>query len=56
MDELVQRANATMFGLGSGVWTRDVSKGAPPGKRDPRRVRLGQLLSGHGPGGALRRL
>ena len=26
MDELVQRANATMFGLGSGVWTRDVSK------------------------------
>ncbi len=25
MDELVQRANATMFGLGSGVWTRDVS-------------------------------
>jgi aldehyde dehydrogenase (NAD+) len=26
MDELVQRANSTMFGLGSGVWTRDVSK------------------------------
>src|SRR5215468_824229 len=26
MDDLVQRANATMFGLGSGVWTRDVSK------------------------------
>ena len=25
MDELVHRANATMFGLGSGVWTRDVS-------------------------------
>ena len=25
-DELVQRANATMFGLGSGVWMRDVSK------------------------------
>ena len=25
-DELVQRANATNFGLGSGVWTRDVSK------------------------------
>ena len=26
MDELVRRANATTFGLGSGVWTRDVSK------------------------------
>jgi aldehyde dehydrogenase (NAD+) len=26
MDDLVRRANATMFGLGSGVWTRDVSK------------------------------
>jgi aldehyde dehydrogenase (NAD+) len=26
VDELVQRANATMFGLGSGVWTHDVSK------------------------------
>jgi aldehyde dehydrogenase (NAD+) len=26
MDELIARANATMFGLGSGVWTRDVSK------------------------------
>src|SRR5262245_31320827 len=26
MDDLVQRANATNFGLGSGVWTRDVSK------------------------------
>jgi aldehyde dehydrogenase (NAD+) len=26
VDDLVARANATMFRLGSGVWTRDVSK------------------------------
>ncbi|MEJ1978218.1 MAG: aldehyde dehydrogenase family protein [Acetobacteraceae bacterium] len=26
IDEVLQRGNATSFGLGSGVWTRDVSK------------------------------
>jgi aldehyde dehydrogenase (NAD+) len=26
IDEVLSRANNTMFGLGSGVWTRDVSK------------------------------
>ena len=33
MDELIKRANATTFGLGSGVWTRDVSKAHAIAKR-----------------------
>jgi aldehyde dehydrogenase (NAD+) len=33
MDELVKRANTTTFGLGSGLWTRDVSKAHAVAKR-----------------------
>ena len=33
MDELVKRANNTTFGLGSGLWTRDVSKAHAVAKR-----------------------
>ncbi|QAU49303.1 aldehyde dehydrogenase family protein [Bradyrhizobium guangzhouense] len=33
MDELVKRANNTTFGLGSGLWTRDVTKAHAVAKR-----------------------
>jgi aldehyde dehydrogenase (NAD+) len=39
MDELIKRANSTMFGLGSGVWTRDVSKA----HRLARAIRAGSV-------------
>ncbi len=39
IDEVIQRANATPFGLGSGVWTRDVSKA----HRLARAVRAGSV-------------
>ena len=39
IDDLIQRANATMFGLGSGVWTRDVSKA----HRLARAIRAGSV-------------
>jgi aldehyde dehydrogenase (NAD+) len=39
MDDLIKRANATMFGLGSGVWTRDVGKA----HRMARAIRAGNV-------------
>jgi aldehyde dehydrogenase (NAD+) len=39
MDDLIRRANSTMFGLGSGVWTRDVSKA----HRLARAIRAGNV-------------
>jgi aldehyde dehydrogenase (NAD+) len=39
VDEVIQRANATPFGLGSGVWTRDVGKA----HRLARAVRAGSV-------------
>ena len=39
VDEVIQRGNATTFGLGSGVWTRDVSKA----HRLARAIRAGSV-------------
>ena len=39
VDEVIRRANAPTFGLGSGVWTRDVSKA----HRLAKRIRAGSV-------------
>lgn len=52
-DELVKRANATNFGLGSGVDTRR-QQGAQIRQGDPCGIGVGQLLSGDGPGSTVR--
>ncbi|HEX9522385.1 MAG TPA: aldehyde dehydrogenase family protein, partial [Reyranella sp.] len=39
IDEVIQRGNATSFGLGSGVWTRDVGKA----HRMARSIRAGSV-------------
>ena len=52
----IKRGNATTFGLGSGVWTRDVGKAHRLAKAIRAGIGLGQLLPGDGPGRAVRRL
>ena len=56
VDEVIRRGNAATFGLGSGVWTRDVSKahGLAQGLRAGSV--LDQLRPGDGPGRPVRRL
>ena len=46
VDEVKKRANLTNFGLGGGVWTRDVGKAHQLASRDQHRGRVGQLLLG----------
>ena len=54
IDELICRANSTLFGLGSGVWTRERKQGAPTRESHSRRFGLGQLLPGDGSGRSIR--
>ena len=44
MDELVERANQTIYGLAAAVWTRDISKAHQVAKQRPGGHRLGELL------------
>jgi hypothetical protein len=53
--EMIRRDNATNFGLGSGVWTRDLSK-AHLLAEGLRRLRMDQWLPGDGSRCAVRRL
>ena len=42
--EALALANDTEFGLGAGLWTRDINRALPHGPRDQSRARVDQLL------------
>ena len=42
--DALEIANDTMYGLGAGVWTRDIDQGVPAGPRDQGRQGLDELL------------
>ena len=44
IDEVIERANTTDYGLAAAVWTRDIEQGPRHRRPRPRGHRLGQLL------------
>ena len=44
IDEVIDRANRTQYGLAAAIWTKDINKAAPLRQEGEGRDRLGQLL------------
>ena len=56
LDEVAKAANDTCYGLGAGIWTKDVTAMHRLAAEDQGGHRLGQLPRGHRSGAAVRRL
>ena len=56
LDEVIDRANKTVYGLAAGVWTRDIGKALAIANNVRCRNGMGELLQRAGYGRAVRRI